>query len=115
MVQMPTTSSESAPVRLFPFLSSSSSSFFLLLLLLLLLLSCNAREDLFFRGEESPRNEHFCSSPRAGGFPFFSLSSLSLSLRRHFGRARSVIFFVVVVFVARFGATLTDPSRGLFF
>ena len=27
MVQMPTTSSESAPVRLFPFLSSSSSFF----------------------------------------------------------------------------------------
>jgi len=87
MVQMPTTSSESAPVRLFPFLSSSSSSFFLLLLLLLLLLSCNAREDLFFRGEESPRNEHFCSSPRAGGFPFFSLFSLSLFAEAFWARA----------------------------
>ena len=114
MVQMPTTSSESAPVRLFRF--CLLLVLFFLLLLLLLLLSCNAREDLFFRGEESPRNEHFCSSPRAGGFPFFSLLSLSLSLRRHFGRARSVIFFfVVVVFVARFSATLTDPSRGVFF
>jgi len=53
--------------------------------------------------------------PRARVVFLSSLSSLSLSLRRHFGRARSVIFFVVVVFVARFGATLTDPSRGLFF
>ena len=49
---------------------------------------------------------------------FLSSLSLSLSLRRHFGRARSVFFFsfkVVVVFGARFGATLTDPSRGVFF
>ena len=98
-------------MRLFPFLSSSSSSFFLIAVVFVVVVLQRAR--ICFFGEKRARGvKIFVPPPRAGGFPFFSLSSLSLSLRRHFGRARSVIFFfvVVVVFVARFGATLTLPA-----
>ena len=93
MVQMPTASSESAPVRLFPFLSSSSSSSsFLLLLLLLLLLSCNARGFVFF-GEKRARGvKIFVPPPRAGGFPFFSLLSLSLFAEAFRARAFGDLF-----------------------
>ena len=78
MVQMPTASSESAPVRLFPFLSSSSSSFFLIAVVVVVLQ--RARGFVFF-GEKRARGvKIFVPPPRAGGFPFFSLSSLSLSL-----------------------------------
>jgi hypothetical protein len=84
MVQMPTASSESAPVRLSLFLSSLFFFFFLLFALLLLYrCACNRAWGfvfflVLFGEKESPRNEIFVL-PRAGGFPFFSLS-LSLSL-----------------------------------
>ena len=87
MVQMPTTSSESAPVRLFPFLSSSSSSSSFFLLLLLLLLSCNAQR-ICFIGEKRARGmKIFVPPPRADGFPFFSLLSLSLFAEVFWARA----------------------------
>jgi len=93
MVQMPTASSESAPVRL--------SLFFVVALLLLLFIICaviviSLRVQpragirfffvlLFFGEKESPRNEIFVL-PRAGGFPFFSLS-LSLIAEAFWARA----------------------------
>jgi len=93
MVQMPTASSESAPVRLSLFFVSLLFFFFFYYLrcYCYIVARATARGDLFFFvllffGEkESPRNEIFVL-PRAGGFPFFSLS-LSLIAEAFWARA----------------------------
>jgi hypothetical protein len=108
MVQMPTASSESAPVRLFPFLSSSSSSFFLIAVVVVVLQ--RARGFVFFGEKRARGMKIFVPPPRAGGFPFFSLSYLSLFAEVF--RARAFGDLLLRCRLCRSFWCNADPSRG---
>ena len=73
-------------MRLFPFLSSSSSSFFLIAVVFVVVVLQRAR--ICFFGEKRARGvKIFVPPPRADGFPFFSLLSLSLFAEVFWARA----------------------------